>query len=378
MKFFITTLLLICAYCFTLSQQTIAGMITHAGLERQYILYVPDSYSPETPAPLVLNFHGYGSNAVEQMFYGDFRPIADTAGFLIVHPQGTLDFLGGTHWNVGWGTSSVNDVGFTTALIDALSAMYAIDPERIYSTGMSNGGFFSFKLACELSDRIAAIASVTGSMNSNQAATCNPAHPMPVMVIHGTADGTVQYDGNFLFASIASVLAYWVGFNGCDATPVVAQIPDTDPNDGCTAEHQVYPNGALGAEVEHYKIFNGGHTWPGSAFVIGVTNQDMDASKEIWRFFSKYDINGLVDPTSALAHASLNPVRVYPNPARTAITIENAFDQPMPFVLSTLQGQRIHTGLLTDDRQSFSLQGIVPGMYFLTIHDQTVKIVVIE
>lgn len=378
MKFFIATLLFICAYGFALSQQTIVDTITHDGLDRQYIVYVPDSYTPGTPAPLVLNFHGYGSNALEQMFYGDFRPIADTAGFLIVHPQGTLDFLGATHWNVGWGVSSVNDVGFIRALIDSLSVMYAIDPVRVYSTGMSNGGFFSYKLACELSERIAAIASVTGSMNANQAASCNPGHPMPVMAIHGTADETVQYAGTFLFASIASVLAYWVGFNACEATPIIEQIPDTDPNDGSTVEHQRYPNGTHGAEVEHYKIINGGHTWPGSAFVIGVTNQDMDASKEIWRFFSKYDINGLIDPLSATTHASLNPVRVYPNPARTSITIEHGSDQPVPFVFSTLQGQQILTGSSSGDQQTFPLQGIAPGMYLLTIHDQTLKIVIIE
>ena len=378
MKYHNVTLLLICAYSFAYSQQTIVDTITHDGLDRQYILYVPGSYTPGTRAPLVLNFHGYGSNALEQMFYGDFRPIADTAGFLIVHPQGTLDLLGGTHWNVGWGASSVDDVGFTIALIDSLSAMYHIDPERIYSTGMSNGGFFSYKLACELSERIAAIASVTGSMNINQTVTCAPEHPMPVMEIHGTADSTVQYDGTFLFASIESVLEYWVGFNACDTTPIVEQLEDTDPNDGCTVEHQRYPNGTLGAEVEHFKIINGGHTWPGSAFIIGVTNQDMDASQEIWRFFSRYDINGLIDQTSATVHETANPVRVYPNPASESFTIEHGSDLTAPFVLSTLQGQQILRGFISGNIQTIPIAGIAPGMYLLTIDDQTVKLVVTE
>src|SRR4030095_1043345 len=146
--------LIFCLPLFLEGQQTINGTITHGGLQREYILYVPSSYEPGTPAPLVLNFHGYTSNALEQMFYGDFRPIADTAGFLVVHPQGTKDMLGNNHWNVGWGTSTVDDLGFTSALIDSLSAQFDIDPNRIYSTGMSNGGFMSYKLACELSDRI--------------------------------------------------------------------------------------------------------------------------------------------------------------------------------------------------------------------------------
>src|SRR6187402_2104504 len=127
------------------SQQTIEGSITHAGIQRDYILYVPEMYTPGTAVPLIMNFHGYTSNNLEQMYYGDFRPIADTAGFIVVHPMGTVDLLGNPHWNVGWGTSSVDDVGFATALIDSLSAAYTIDPERIYSTGMSNGGFFSYK-----------------------------------------------------------------------------------------------------------------------------------------------------------------------------------------------------------------------------------------
>jgi polyhydroxybutyrate depolymerase len=109
------------------SQQTVGDSIMHDGLERTYILYVPEKYIPGTEVPLILNFHGYTSNSLEQMVYGDFRPIADTAGFIVVHPMGTIDQIGNPHWNVGWGTSTVNDVGFTAALIDSLSAMYSID-----------------------------------------------------------------------------------------------------------------------------------------------------------------------------------------------------------------------------------------------------------
>ena len=172
--------LLICLPICTLSQQTINASITHGGLQRDYILYVPTSYSAATSAPLVFNFHGYTSNANEQMWYGDFRPIADTAGFIIVHPNGTLDNSGTSHWNVGWGGSTVDDIGFTESLIDNLSATYNIDNNRIYSTGMSNGGFMSYQLACELSDRIAAIASVTGSMSTNWFNSCSPTIKCPL------------------------------------------------------------------------------------------------------------------------------------------------------------------------------------------------------
>ena len=351
-------------------QQTIYDSIYVGGLQRQFILYVPASYHPGTPVPLVLNFHGYTSNAYEQMFYGDFRPIADTAGFIVVHPMGTLDILGTPHWNVGWGLSQVDDIGFTNALIDSLSDAYSINPERIYSTGMSNGGFMSYTLACELSERIAAIASVTGDFNVNQSTTCNPQHPMPVMEIHGTADETVAYNGNILFAPIPSVMDYWAGFNSCETPATITNIPDTDATDGCTAEHQLFPNGTNGAVVEHYKIINGAHTWPGSAFGGVGTNQDIDASKEIWRFFSAYDIHGLINPTATHDPLKTNSISVYPNPANSTITIVQESTSPGNFSILNMMGQEMTSGITTGPKQDVSIDALPQGMYILNI-DQT-------
>ncbi|WAC01355.1 prolyl oligopeptidase family serine peptidase [Lacinutrix neustonica] len=207
------------------AQQTIDGTLMHDGIQRTYILYVPQAYNASTPAPLVLNFHGYTSNAIEQINYGDFRPLADEDGFLIVVPQGTVDTAGNTHFNVGWGTSTVDDIGFINALLDDLSTQYTINQDRIYSTGMSNGGFMSYKLACELSDRIAAIASVTGSMTLGTTGSCNPLHPTPVLEIHGTSDGTVNYNGSNFATAIPDVLSYWSNYNNTDTTPTVTSIP---------------------------------------------------------------------------------------------------------------------------------------------------------
>jgi polyhydroxybutyrate depolymerase len=356
-------------------QQTINGSITHDGLKRDYILYVPESYSPGTPAPLILNFHGYTSNAFEQMNYGDFRPIADTAGFLVVHPLGTVDLLGNNHWNVGWGSSTVDDLGFTAALIDSLSATYEIDQDRIYSTGMSNGGFMSYKLACELSDRIAAIASVTGSMNLNQPASCNPSHPMPVMEIHGTADATVAYNGGFWIESIPAVLNYWATFNSCDTPPVINNIEDTDLSDGSTVEHQLFPNGNNGVEVEHYKIISGGHTWPGTFFSGPGTNQDIDASKEIWRFFSKYDIRGLINTTATSDLRNRVSLSVYPNPAASQISIEYTSAGNVEYRISTLIGVPVQKGIMHAAPQQIDISALPPGMYVLNIGSDVVKFV---
>jgi polyhydroxybutyrate depolymerase len=365
---------LLCLPLLSFSQQTIYDSITVGGLHRQYILYVPASYSPGTAAPLVLNFHGYTSNALEQMFYGDFRPIADTAGFLIVHPMGTVDILGNTHWNVGWGTSTVDDIGFTRALIDSLSAQYTINQDRIYSTGMSNGGFMSYTLACDLSDRIAAIASVTGDLNVAQLTTCNPQHPMPVMEIHGTADPTVAYDGNILFAPIPSTISFWVNFNSCDTPPVINSIPDINTTDGCTAEHEVYLNGNNGAEVEHYKIIGGVHAWPGSAFGGLGTNQDINASKEIWRFFSKYDIHGLINTTAVSEPTSHYAFSVYPNPASTTITIVHNSGESIHYSLSGMMGQMLISGISSGQKQDIDIDALPPGIYVLQVGLESIKI----
>ena len=286
--------LLICLPLFTFGQQTINASINHGGLERDYTLYIPASYSAGIEAPLLFNFHGYTSNAWQQAFYSNFNTVADDEGFIIVYPEGTLDNTGTSHWNVGWGGSTVDDIGFTESLMDSISKEYSINQDRIYSTGMSNGGFMSYQLACELSDRIAAIASVTGSMNTGLFNSCNPNHPMPIMEIHGTADGNVPY------ATIPSIMDFWANFNNCNSSAIVTNVPNTSTTDGCTAEHQIWENGNNGSTVEHYKIIGGEHSWPGALFPNGVTNQDIDASEKIWEFFNKYDINGVISTSTSL------------------------------------------------------------------------------
>jgi polyhydroxybutyrate depolymerase len=190
----LTACIMIVAVTAANAQNTIDAELTHDGLVRTYRLYSPAAYNAATPVPLVLNLHGYTSNNLEQEFYGDFRAIADTANFIIVHPNGTEDANGDQFWS-SFGVSSIDDVGFLSALIDKIQTEYSIDHNCIYSTGMSNGGFMSYELACQLSYRIAAIASVTGSMVQSRFDNCNATHPTPVMQIHGTADPTVPYLG---------------------------------------------------------------------------------------------------------------------------------------------------------------------------------------
>lgn len=278
----------------TIQTGMIKATINVNGVNRSYILYVPSTYTAESSMPLVFNFHGLGSNAFEQMVYGDFRPLAEEHGFIIAHPNGTT-FLGFTHWNVGGFTagSPADDVGFTEALLAEIQSDYNIDNNRIYATGMSNGGYMAFLLGCQMNDTFAAIASVTGTMTIDTYDECIPNAPMPVLQIHGTADETVSYEGTETWnKSIPDVLSYWVGVNNCNPTPSITRVPDLNPNDDDFVDHYVYSGGDDGTVVEHYKINNGTHSWPGTT--VGVANRTINASNLVWEFFSRYNKSGLI------------------------------------------------------------------------------------
>jgi polyhydroxybutyrate depolymerase len=345
------------------AQQTITGSFVYDGINRTWRLYVPASYNPANAAPLVLNLHGYGSNNLEQEFYGDFRPIADTAGFLLVHPNGTPDGFGIMHWNT-FGTSNVDDVGFLSALIDTISVNYHVNPDRIYSTGMSNGGFMSFSLACELSHRIAAIASVTGTMIPARLASCNPERPVPVMQIHGTADGTVPYNGSPFFVPVQTLLNYWINHNNCTATPIITEVPDIDPDDGCTAENHLYPGGDNGSVVEHYKVLGGGHSWPGAPVNLNVTNMDFSASQEIWRFFRGYNLDGLITAANEI-HDIQVPLTAYPNPSRGETTITFSHMAMRQISVMDYTGRLINS-YITEDA-SIRLNLPATGIYLVVV-----------
>lgn len=286
-------LLLFLSPLFNYSQETLNETLVHDGITREYTIHIPPGYDAENPVPLVFSLHGFTSNNAFHMLYTGFNDIADTATFIVVYPQGTLTAQGATHWNVGGFTagSTTDDVGFFDALIDEVSSNYSINPDRIYSTGMSNGGYMSFLLACQISSKIAAVASVTGSMTPSTYDECNPDHPTPVLQIHGTNDGTVPYGGGAGWSqSILSVLNYWIDYNYCNSDPIVTPFEDIEPNDGSTAEHFLWGSGENGVTTEHIKIAGGGHDWPGIG--LGYGNMDLSASAEVWKFFMRFDING--------------------------------------------------------------------------------------
>jgi len=356
------------------AQTEIDASITHDGLVRTYRLYIPAKYKAGSNVPLIFNLHGYGSNNLQQEFYGDFRHIADTANFIIALPNGSLDASNKQFFNCLFdNNSNVDDVGFISALIDTVSAKYSIDKNAIYATGMSNGGFMSYELACKLSNRIAAIASVAGVELYTHFNSCSPGHPVPVMHIHGTNDGTVPYAGSLVWLPVETLVASWVDFNKCTKTPNVSNVPDINNTDGCTAVHYVYENGENGSTVEFYKVVGGDHSWPGAIINLNTTNQDFNASKEIWRFFSKYKLNKLTETKEPV---SLN-YKVYPNPTATLFTISFPDYSSKTIWVTNAIGQQVLNFESNNTEEEINVSE--KGLYFITVlegnHIRTEKLI---
>ncbi len=317
-------LLLLCTQIsFSLFAQTTNASFDYDGIERTYQYFLPPNYTAGNELPLVINLHGITSNAAQQSFYSGFTAVADTANFILCHPDGT-DIVGGTgkQWNVNFPFSpnTTDDVGFINALIDTLHAQFDINLDKVYVTGMSNGGYMAYKLACELTDKITAIASVTGSMVPVEAMDCNPSSTIPVLQIHGTADPTVAYNGSDFGIPIEDLVAQWVAHNQCTTTPEIFAFPDIDTDDMCTVERIAYNDCDTDRKVHFYKIDGGEHTWPGAFLNIGVTNQDINASVEIWNFFNQYGID--IPASNKKVDFQSDDINISPNPFLDKVQIK--------------------------------------------------------
>ncbi len=356
------------------SQQTISTSITHDGGQRDYILYVPASYDGSTAFPLLLCFHGYTSSNNVIMAYSGFNAIADTANFIAAYPQGT-DLSGSSHWNVGGWTvgSTADDVGFVDALIDTIQSGYNINADRIYSTGMSNGGYMSFLLACQLSDQIAAIASITGSMTPETYNACNPTHPTPVLQIHGDNDGTVPYSGASWTKSINQVLAYWSGYNNNGQVDTTA-IADINSADGSTVDQISYGYGDNCSSVIHYKVYGGGHDWPGA-----WGNMDIDASAVAWNFLSQFDINGIAGCVAGFGQQlKQENFSVFPNPATEFIRLDFSIEEDIEYLISDMSGRIVQRGILINGNPQIDISELAPNSYILTVADKKSSFIVVK
>ena len=341
----------------------ISSSFMFEGVERNYLTYVPASLPQGSPVPVVLVLHGFTQTAQGIMAYSGFNAIAEVGRFIVVYPNGI-----NLSWNVGFSSSGANDIGFLNALIDTLDIKYPINLDRIYACGMSNGGFMSYRLACELSNRIAAIASVTGSMTTQTFSDCHPERPVPVLEIHGTSDLIVNYNGATGIKSIPDVIEYWVGQNACPELPETTLLPDVI-NEGSQIERSIYRPCAQNSEVILLKVIDGGHTWPGSTNSgFGNTNRDINASHEIWEFFNRFSLSG--NPNAAGEAARQLDIKLFPNPASETLlvtlpqrnTLQNA-----SLRLFDGQGRRVLQQAVMDSTVELFVGDLPSGMYLIEV-----------
>jgi polyhydroxybutyrate depolymerase len=297
---------------------------------RPYIVHLPPSYDGTVPFPVVIDLHG-GSGSAEGARAmtcpngnlddpGCLDRVADCNGFITVYPDGTpdpripvlrtFDAGGGA---AGYACVSgiacatkVDDVRYFTDLIDTLEKDYTIDPARIFLTGISNGGAMGQRLACELSDRVAAIAPIAGGNQYAAVDPCTPSRPVPVLEIHGTSDHCWPYAGgrptclgsglSFVFGTfvpISNTVASWASRNGCQPTPIIENLPDVDPTDGTTVTRISFQGCSKGGDVVLLRVNGGGHTWPGGSSVlpvgvVGNISREFNANRVMWEFFKTH------------------------------------------------------------------------------------------
>ena len=264
---------------------------------RDYLLAIPDSYDPSTRSPLILNFHGLGSNKEQQDLYTGMNRRAGAAGYVVVTPDGTGTDL--RHWAFPPLPGAATDVAFVKALLARTARALCIDPKRVYATGMSNGAIFATRLACALPGRFAAIAPVAGVNATKVCGRGTP--PTSVLAFHGTADPIVPYAGGRVLRGhqsarrhanpsavrsaaqpVDDAVASWAAFDGCGTPAATNQV---EPG----IEHVVYPDCPDGGTVELYRVVDGGHTWPGAfpinAARLGPTTSAIDATSLMLAFF---------------------------------------------------------------------------------------------
>ncbi len=268
------------------------------GLSRTYVVHVPKGHDQETPMPVVLALHGATMNGPMMAWFSGLNRKADEAGFIAVYPNGTGSFSSFT-WNGGDCCGSavenqIDDVAFINALLDDLMGTYHVDTRRIYATGVSNGANMAYRLGSELSDRIAAIAPVAGSVGTE---ISRLKRPVSVLHFHGTLDEYIPFLGGKGTKSISGTqfwpvdqsIRSWVKSNGCDENPKIDLLSKN--GDDMKVTRKTYRAVKDGTEVVSVVIEGGGHTWPGMrspAATLGKSALTISANDLMWEFFEKH------------------------------------------------------------------------------------------
>ena len=256
---------------------------------RDYIYYHASSAPPN--CPLVLVCHGYGGSAQEIMDYSEFNALAEEFGFAVCYPQGTEDGSNNAFFNVGYdfqNNQTVDDVAFVVDLIASLQASNSLSSQDVFCTGMSNGGDFSYMLACQASETFKGVAPIAGMIMQDIMDSCNPVNEVSILEIHGTQDNVTPFqgdpnnnDGWGAYPSIPNTIDFFTNLFGLTALNS-STFPDIDPTDNSTVDSDKYIQFASCTQVWLYTVNGGGHDWPGA-----WGNMDISASREAWLFFEQ-------------------------------------------------------------------------------------------
>lgn len=277
---FILFILLVCSWHAN-GQQLTNKSISVDGVDREYLVYLPRGLDENQSLPVLFCFHGGGGNSESMMrFTADFRPLADENQFIAVYPQGLVAGAKGdvaTNWNYkGPYDNGTDELGFAESMIEALSADYSVNTSRIFACGFSQGGNLMWDFASLLGDRFAAVACVAASMWQWTYNDFSPSDKIGVLSIHGTNDTYNPYNGNQYSLSMGSLNDYWVNINNSEETFSSSQY-----SRGVT--RYVWAPSEDCHSVEHFRVQGGFHDWPPFSEQV------------IWDFFSRYDIDGLID-----------------------------------------------------------------------------------
>jgi polyhydroxybutyrate depolymerase len=282
----------------------ITHSLVHDGMVRSYDLFVPAN-AGSRPLPVVFVFHGGYGTPEQAEKITRMQELASQVGVIVAFPAAAGE---GQQWNDGrdYTAGGPDDIAFVDALIEDIAATYAVDRQRLFATGLSNGGMFTLRLACERSDTFRAFAPVIASFPVDYVDRCAPARAVPIAFIHGTSDALMPFAGGPItegkgdsstdrgeVISAPATVAFWAEANGCWPDPVQQMLPDLVRRDGTRVERFTFVDCPFGADVVHYQVIGGGHTWPGSTPLppgnrFGRVSRDIDATSEIWGFFNAH------------------------------------------------------------------------------------------
>ncbi len=349
------------------AQSTVTGSLNVDGRDRTYRLRVPPAAASGEALPLVIVLHGFTQTASQIESAYAMNPVADTAGFFVVYPNGTNTFLFLQGWNASLGGGGVDDVKFIDELISELGNAYSIDTSRVFATGFSNGGGMSVSLACALSGRIKAIAPVAAAIEPANRNLCSPALFRPLLQIHGTDDAVVAYGGasGGFGPPVAPAEAFfraWVSQDACPA-PVISNLPNIDLSDGSWVVEAALGPCASGQSNRFYRVNGGDHSVPGP----GGQNKDLYASVAIWEFFRS---QGGASPRLSAALPASTELALSPNPAADFTLLNTDTEGAWIAQVFDMQGRLVHTQFGAGNLASLEVAPLPLGLYEVVLQGE--------